>query len=179
MINFKNIGVTEKLLFFSIIIISIFGLTLLYSATNQDIDIVIRQGARLLFCFILMMIIGLIDINKIKIIAPYLYLACIVLLMFTIFWGHDSKGAKRWIIFFGFSLQVSEIIKVVLPIFLAWFLSLSEDKEIDLKKLLLSFIIIFLPIAFIIKQPDLGTSLIVLLCGLICLFLGGVTVLII
>ena len=174
MINFKNIGVTEKLLFFSIIIISIFGLTLLYSATNQDIDIVIRQGARLSFCFILMMIIGLIDINKIKIIAPYLYLACIVLLMFTIFWGHDSKGAKRWIIFFGFSLQVSEIIKVVLPIFLAWFLSLSEDKEIDLKKLLLSFIIIFLPIAFIIKQPDLGTSLIVLLCGLISLFLGGV-----
>ena len=174
MINFKNIGVTEKLLFFSIIIISIFGLTLLYSATNQDIDIVIRQGVRLLFCFILMMIIGLIDINKIKIIAPYLYLACIVLLMFTIFWGHDSKGAKRWIIFFGFSLQVSEIIKVILPIFLAWFLSLSEDKEIDLKKLLLSFIIIFLPIAFIIKQPDLGTSLIVLLCGLISLFLGGV-----
>ena len=174
MINFKNIGVTEKLLFFSIIIISIFGLTLLYSATNQDIDIVIRQGARLLFCFILMMIIGQIDINKIKIIAPYLYLACIVLLMFTIFWGHDSKGAKRWIIFFGFSLQVSEIVKVILPIFLAWFLSLSEDKEIDLKKLLLSFIIIFLPIAFIIKQPDLGTSLIVLLCGLISLFLGGV-----
>ena len=174
MINFKNIGVTEKLLFFSIIIISIFGLTLLYSATNQDIDIVIRQGARLLFCFILMMIIGLIDINKIKIIAPYLYLACIVLLMFTIFWGHDSKGAKRWIIFFGFSLQVSEIIKVVLPIFLAWFLSLSEDKEIDLKKLLISFAIIFLPIVFIIKQPDLGTSLIVLLCGLISLFLGGV-----
>ena len=174
MINFKNIGVTEKLLFFSIIIISIFGLTLLYSATNQDIDIVIRQGVRLLFCFILMMIIGLIDINKIKIIAPYLYLLCIVLLMFTIFWGHDSKGAKRCIIIFGFSLQVSEIIKVVLPIFLAWFLSLSEDKEIDLKKLLLSFIIIFLPIAFIIKQPDLGTSLIVLLCGLISLFLGGV-----
>lgn len=174
MINFKNIGVTEKLLFFSIIIISVFGLTLLYSATNQDIDIVIRQGARLSFCFILMMIIGLIDINKIKIIAPYLYLVCIVLLIFTIFWGHDSKGAKRWIIFFGFSLQVSEIIKVVLPIFLAWFLSLSEDKEIDLKKLLISFAIIFLPIVFIIKQPDLGTSLIVLLCGLISLFLGGV-----
>ena len=85
MINFKNIGVTEKLLFFSIIIISVFGLTLLYSATNQDIDIVIRQGVRLSFCFILMMIIGLIDINKIKIIAPYLYLVCIVLLIFTIF----------------------------------------------------------------------------------------------
>jgi rod shape determining protein RodA len=121
-----------------------------------------------------MIIISAIDINKIKIIAPYIYLACLILLMLTIFWGHDSKGAKRWIIIFGFSLQVSEIFKIVLPMFLAWFLSLSEDKEIDFKKLLFSFIIIFLPIVFIIKQPDLGTSLIILLCGLISIFLGGI-----
>tara|TARA_B100000768_G_C11257873_1_gene367301 strand:- start:493 stop:1569 length:1077 start_codon:yes stop_codon:yes gene_type:complete len=174
MISSRNIGVTDSLLFFSIIIISVFGLILLYSATNQDIDIVIRQATRLLFCFILMLLIGVIDINKIKMIAPYIYLACLILLAVTIFWGHDSKGAKRWIIMFGFSLQVSEILKIVLPICLAWFLSLSEDKEIDLRKLFLSFIIIFIPIIFIIKQPDLGTSLIVLLCGLISIFLGGV-----
>ena len=172
--NIKNIVMTDTLLFLSIVIISILGLTLLYTATNQDIDIVIRQATRLSFCFILMIIIGVIDINKIKMIAPYIYLVCLILLMFTIFWGHDSKGAKRWIIIFGFSLQVSEILKVALPVFLAWFLSLSEDKEIDIQKLLLCFIIIFLPIIFIIKQPDLGTSLIILICGLISLFLGGI-----
>ena len=126
--NIKNIVMTDTLLFLSIVIISILGLTLLYTATNQDIDIVIRQATRLLFCFTLMIIIGAIDINKIKMIAPYIYLVCLILLMFTIFWGHDSKGAKRWIIIFGFSLQVSEILKVALPVFLAWFLSLSEDK---------------------------------------------------
>ena len=174
MIFGRNTGITDTLLFLSIIIISIFGLILLYSATNQDIDIVTRQATRLFFCFILMLIIGVIDINKIKMVAPYIYLACVFFLLVTLFWGHESKGANRWIIIFGFSLQVSEILKIVLPIILAWFLSLSEDKEIDLRKLLLSFIIIFLPILFIIKQPDLGTSLIIFLCGLVSIFLGGI-----
>ena len=57
---------------------------------------------------------------------------------------------------------------------LAWFLSLSEDKDFDIQKLIVSFMIIFLPIAFVIKQPDLGTSLIILLCGIISIFLAGI-----
>ena len=48
--------------------------------------------------------------------------------------------------------------KIILPMTLAWFLSLSEDKDINIQKLIASFMIIFLPIAFVIKQPDLGTS---------------------
>jgi len=171
----KNIGITDTLLFVSIIIISTFGLLLLYSATNQDIDVVFRQGTRLFFCFILMLLVSTIDINKIKFISPYIYVVCIILLIVTLFWGHDSKGAKRWILIFGFSLQVSEVLKLILPMTLAWFLSLAEDKEFDLKKLFFSFIIISLPIIFIIQQPDLGTSLIILLCGLVSIFLGGIT----
>jgi len=92
----------------------------------------------------------------------------------TLFWGHDTKGAKRWIVFFGFSFQVSEIFKIIIPLTLAWFLSYSDYNEIDLKKLFVSFIIIFLPLVFIIKQPDLGTSVIILTCGLITIFLAGI-----
>lgn len=174
MIALNKFSLSDSLLFFSIIILSIFGLILLYSATNQNIDIVYRQGTRLFFCFFLMILISFSDANRIKIISPYIYTICILLLVITLFWGHDSKGAKRWIVFFGFSLQVSEIIKFVLPMTLAWFLSFFEEKVIDLKKLLFSFMIIFLPIMFVIRQPDLGTSLIILLCGLITIFLGGV-----
>jgi len=170
----KNIGITDTLLFVSIIIISLFGLILLYSATNQDIDVVFRQGTRLIFCFILMLLVSTIDINRIKLISPYIYIVCLILLIVTLFWGHESKGAKRWILIFGFSLQASEILKLILPMTLAWLLSLAEDQEFDFKKLFLSFVIIALPIVFIIKQPDLGTSLIILLCGLISIFLGGI-----
>ena len=174
MILNKNIGVTDKLLFLTIIIVSLLGLTILYSATNENLDVVIRQGTRLIFCFFLMLFISSLDINRLKIISPYVYVISIFLLIITLFWGHDSKGATRWIMIFGFSLQVSEILKVILPMMLAWFLSLSEDKEIDFTKLVISFLIIFLPISFVIKQPDLGTSLIILLCGIISIFLGGI-----
>ena len=174
MILSKNIGVSDKLLFLAIIIVSLLGLTILYSATNENLDVVIRQGTRLIFCFFLMLFISSFDINRLKIISPYIYGTSIFLLIITLFWGHDSKGATRWIMIFGFSLQVSEILKVILPMMLAWFLSLSEDKEIDFTKLAISFLIIFLPISFVIKQPDLGTSLIILLCGIISIFLGGI-----
>jgi len=171
----KFFGITDNTLFICIAFLSFFGLVLLYSATNQNIDVVFRQGSRLIFCFVLMFLISLVDINKIKSISPYVYLLCILMLIITLLWGHDVKGAKRWIVFFGFSFQVSEILKIIVPMTLAWYLSLSEDKEIDLKKLIISFSIIFAPILFVIKQPDLGTSMIILLCGVITIFLGGIT----
>ena len=171
----KFFGITDNTLFICIVFLSFFGLVLLYSATNQNIDVVFRQGSRLIFCFVLMFLISFVDINKIKSMSPYVYLLCILMLIVTLLWGHDVKGAKRWIVFFGFSFQVSEILKIIVPMTLAWYLSLSEDKEIDLKKLIISFSIIFAPILFVIKQPDLGTSLIILLCGVITIFLGGIT----
>jgi rod shape determining protein RodA len=170
----KILGITDFILFSLIVLISIFGLILLYSATNQDIDVVIKQGTKLIFCFSLMLLIGSIDINKLKSLTPYVYLLCLILLVVTLFWGHESKGAKRWIIFYGFSLQISEILKITVPMMVAWYISNYDDKEIGFRKLIISFIIIFIPIAFIVKQPDLGTSLIILLCGLITLFLSGV-----
>ena len=172
--NSKFFGISDYTLFICIIFLSFFGLILLYSATNQNIDIVFRQGTRLIFCFILMFIISLIDINKLKNMSPYIYILCLIMLMITLFWGHDVKGAKRWIVIMGFSFQVSEIIKFFVPMTLAWYLSLSDDKDIDIKKLIICFAIILAPIFFIIKQPDLGTSLIILLCGLITIFLGGI-----
>ena len=174
MISKKLFGITDFTLFLFVMIISVFGLVLLYSATNQDVDIVIRQGTKLSFCFVIMLLIGGLDSNKLKLITPYLYIICLLLLVMTLFWGHDTKGAKRWIVFFGFSFQVSEIFKIIIPLTLAWFLSYSDYNEIDLKKLFVSFIIIFLPLVFIIKQPDLGTSVIILTCGLITIFLAGI-----
>ena len=174
MISKKLFGITDFTLFLFVMIISVFGLVLLYSATNQDVDIVIRQGTKLSFCFVIMLLIGSLDSNKLRLITPYLYIICLLLLVMTLFWGHDTKGAKRWIVFFGFSFQVSEIFKIIIPLTLAWFLSYSDYNEIDLKKLFVSFIIIFLPLVFIIKQPDLGTSVIILTCGLITIFLAGI-----
>ena len=171
----KIFGITDNTLFIFIVFLSLFGLVLLYSATNQNIDLLYRQSIRLFFCFALMLGISCIDYNKLKSYSPYIYTLCLLFLVFTLFWGHSIKGAQRWIIIMGFSFQVSEVLKIIVPMMLAWYLSLSDEKEIDLKKILVCFIIILVPILFVIKQPDLGTSLIILLCGAITVFLGGIS----
>ena len=170
----KILGITDNTLFIFIIFLSFFGLVLLYSATNQDIDLLYRQSIRLFFCFFLMYVISCTDINKLRSMSPYIYLLCLLLLVITLFWGNTIKGAQRWIVIMGFSFQVSEVLKIIVPMMLAWYLSLSDDKEINLKKILICFSIILIPILFVIKQPDLGTSLIIFLCGAITVFLGGI-----
>ena len=170
----KIFAITDNTLFIFITFLSLFGLVLLYSATNQDIDLLFRQSIRLFFCFSLMLVISYIDINKLRNLSPYLYILCLLFLVFTLLWGKDIKGAQRWIVIMGFSFQVSEVIKIIVPMMLAWYLSLSDEKEINLKKILVCFSIILLPILFVIKQPDLGTSLIILLCGVVTIFLGGI-----
>ena len=86
----KILSISDSVLFVFIMLVSLFGLALLYSATNQDVDIVIRQGSRLLFCFILMIIVSSIEINKLKQLTPYIYIICLIFLAITLFWGHDS-----------------------------------------------------------------------------------------
>jgi len=171
----KILGISDNTLFIFIVFLSLFGLVLLYSATNQDIDLLYRQSIRLFFCFSLMYVISCIDINKLRSLSPYIYLFCLFFLVLTLFWGNSIKGAQRWIVIMGFSFQVSEVLKIIVPMMLSWYLSLSDEKEIDLKKILICFIIILAPILFVIKQPDLGTSLIILLCGAITVFLGGIS----
>ena len=170
----KILEITDHTLFIFILFLSLFGLVLLYSATNQDIDLLFRQSTRLIFCFALMYVISCIDINKLRSFSPYIYILCLFFLVLTLLWGNDIKGAQRWFVIMGFSFQVSEVLKIIVPMMLAWYLSLSDEKEINLKKILVCFSIILLPILFVIKQPDLGTSLIILLCGVVTIFLGGI-----
>ena len=119
----KILGITDNTLFIFIIFLSLFGLVLLYSATNQDIDLLFRQSTRLFFCFFLMLIISCIDINKLRTLSPYIYILCLVFLVLTLLWGNDIKGAQRWFVIMGFSFQVSEVLKIIVPMMLAWYLS--------------------------------------------------------
>ena len=94
----KIFAITDNTLFIFITFLSLFGLVLLYSATNQDIDLLFRQSIRLFFCFSLMLVISYIDINKLRSLSPYLYILCLLFLVFTLLWGKDIKGAQRWIV---------------------------------------------------------------------------------
>ena len=94
--------------------------------------------------------------------------------MLTLFFGKEVNGAKRWLDLGFFTLQSSEIIKIALPIFLSAYL---YDKALPIRifNTFITLLIIFIIVNFVRIQPDLGTSLVILIAGLYILFLAGLS----
>ena len=103
------------------------------------------------------------------------YLLGIFLLILVIFFGVKVKGSQRWLDFFGlFRFQPSELVKITVPMGLAWYL---QNKQIPLrsKHVWISLILVILPVSLVYAQPDLGTSILVAGAGLSVLFLAGIS----
>ncbi len=163
--------ISDRLLLLITIIISCVGLVVLYSASNGDNNILTQQIVRLLFAISLMLIISRANIHIIRMISPYIYVGVILMLLLVLFLG-QGRGASRWLVFFDISFQPSELLKISIPMMLAWYLSQSEEKEINIINLFISFLIIFIPVIFVVRQPDLALSLIAIFCGFITLVLA-------
>ena len=103
------------------------------------------------------------------------YLLGIFLLILVIFFGVKVKGSQRWLDVFGlFRFQPSELVKITVPMGLAWYL---QNKQIPLrsKHVWISLILVIFPVSLIYFQPDLGTSILVAGAGLSVLFLAGIS----
>lgn len=100
------------------------------------------------------------------------YCSCIMLLIMTIFSGIDTKGAKRWVMVFGNSLQASEIVKPFLSGLCAWILCSFPEK----KGFYICCGIIFVPILFIIMQPDFGMSFLIIITFMFQIFVAGIPI---
>jgi rod shape determining protein RodA len=107
--------------------------------------------------------------------APWIFLIGLVMLVMVYFFGIEVKGSKRWLRVPGLiNFQPSEIMKLVLPLTLAWYF---QDRHLPPKArhVFWSVIIIAMPVFLIAFQPDLGTSLIIAVSGLFVLFLAGLS----
>ena len=102
------------------------------------------------------------------------YLSSVVFLLATFIFGQVTRGAVRWIQIGSFNLQPSEIVKPFLILFFASFF--AEEKEDSLKKILRSLLFLFLPVALIFLQPDLGSSLVVIFIWLGMVLAKGIKV---
>lgn len=148
------------------------GLIVLYSASNQNVDMVLRQLCRLLLAFSVLLVFAFIPPHRYKLWAPSIYGAGLLLLIAVMMMGKIGKGAQRWLDLGLFRFQPSEIMKLAVPMMAAWYLD-KKSLPIDLKSLLIASIIIFAPALLIAKQPDLGTALMVVGAGLSVIFLAG------
>ncbi len=164
----------DPYLLFSIILLSLIGLIVLYSAAQGDLTIIIKQSVFVFFGILLMIGLSQPDPAFYKNLSALFLILSMILVILTILFGNEVNGAKRWLNFGFFSLQPSELIKIALPIYLAAYLY-DKSLPISLKHTFISIIIIGVSFFLIVFQPDLGTSIVVLLAGFYVLFLAGLS----
>jgi rod shape determining protein RodA len=150
-----------------------FGLCILYSASNQNIGMLVRQLVRLLFALGIMVIFAFIPPHKYKLWTPWIYGIGLALLIAVMVMGKIGKGAQRWLDFGFFRFQPSEMMKLAVPMMAAWYVD-QKPLPIDFKSLAITALLIFMPALLIAKQPDLGTAIMVIASGLCVIFLAGV-----
>lgn len=152
------------------------GLFVLYSASGQSMDTLTRQLLRIVAGFAAMMVMAFIPPRTYKRWTPWLFGIGILFLVGVLVSGTEAKGAQRWLAIpgTGVRFQPSEMMKVIVPMMLAWYLA-ERALPPGWKPVLLSAILIMVPTLLIAKQPDLGTSLLIASSGFIVLFLSGLS----
>ncbi|WP_058529536.1 rod shape-determining protein RodA [Legionella londiniensis] len=156
-----------------LILLIIVGLVILYSASNQNAGMLVRQGMRLGLAFAVMFVFAMIPPHKYKLWAPWIFGIGLTLLIAVMIIGKIGKGAQRWLELGFFRFQPSEIMKLAVPMMAAWYFD-RKPWPVDIKTLLVSAVIIFSPALLIAKQPDLGTALMVIAAGISVIFLAGI-----
>lgn len=144
-----------------------------YSATNHDSNMVIRQATSFGIGFILLFICAQIPPKVYQIVSPYLYAFSIVLLLLVLLIGDVRLGAKRWISIPGLgSVQPSEFMKFTMPLMMAWFFSLRTLPP-KLMHILFALFLMMIPFVLVALQPDLNIGLII--PGIFVIFLSGIS----
>ena len=155
-----------------LMVLTVYGLIVLYSGSDSDMGAVVRQARFFALAYAGMFLIAQLSLQRIMRWAPWLYLVGVILLVAVMFAGVGAKGAQRWLEVGGFRFQPSEILKLVLPLTLAWYLA---DRTLPprLFHILVCLGILGIPAVLILKQPDLGTALLIAASGLFVLFMAG------
>lgn len=160
-------------LLFLLLVLATIGLFVLYSAGGRDQVLLIKQTSSFGLGLMLMVVIAQLDPRYMANWSPLLYVIGVVLLLTVEVVGHNAMGATRWLHIPGVvRFQPAELMKVFVPMTLAWYVS-RHSLPPTFKGIALSALLIVLPFVLIARQPDLGTAMLVLVSGVFVLFLGG------
>lgn len=158
-------------LLLSLLMLIGFGLLVLYSASGEDIDEVYRQAARIGAGLVVMLALSLVPPYILRLWTPWLYFLGVLLLLATWVIG-EGKGANRWLDLGVVRFQPSEIMKLAVPMMVAWFFH-PRNLPPSFKETLMAFVLLAVPALLIVRQPDLGTAMLIGVSGCITIFLAG------
>ena len=150
------------------------GLVTLYSASTRDVDRLLGQVTNMAVALTAMWIVANISPQNLSRLAVPLYLAGLGLLIAVALFGVIINGARRWLDLGVLQIQPSEIMKIAMPLALAWYFS-KREASLNFFDFVVAFIILVIPVALIMRQPDLGTSLLIAASGFFILFFAGLS----
>jgi rod shape determining protein RodA len=159
-------------LFTGLIAILAIGLLAIYSAVGQNGALVISQSIRMLAALAAMLVMAQVEPGFLRRMAPWIFSLGLILLVLVLVTGDIGKGARRWLDF-GVRFQPSEIMKLGLPIMLAWLLH-ERPLPPSFGMIVTCLALILASITLIALQPDLGTAIMIALSGAVVIFLSGI-----
>ena len=154
-------------------IIVVLGILVVYSASGQNVKMVEHHLGNIAIAVTTMLVLAKFATPQyLRIFSPVAYIIGVVLLVVVDVTGHIGKGAQRWLDVGFVRFQPSEIMKLAVPMVCAWYMH-ERPLPLSFKDLIVMGVLIAIPAAMIVKQPDLGTALLIAASGLIVVLLAG------
>ena len=163
----------DGLLAFAVFLLACAGLLIMYSSGFEHGTRFADHGRNMLLAGAIMFVVAQISPQRLMLFAVPLYLARVALLVAVLVFGVTKKGARRWLNI-GMVIQPSEILKIAMPLMLAWWFQKREG-QVRPFDFVVALALLAVPVGLIMKQPDLGTSLLVMAAGLAVIFFAGLS----
>lgn len=170
----RGIRAIDWPLFLIVALLSAIGLMVMQSAVGGTDWRYADQSRYFVVALVVMWAVAVVPPDWLARLAPLAYGFTLVLLVAVLFIGDTSKGATRWLDLGIVRLQPSEIMKIALPMLLAWYFQRREGR-LGLLDFLISIFLVVVPFLLIVRQPDLGTALLVAVAGLSVIYFAGLS----
>tara|TARA_B100001121_G_scaffold305045_1_gene321577 strand:- start:246 stop:1370 length:1125 start_codon:yes stop_codon:yes gene_type:complete len=175
---FQKIRSIDYFLIFTVIAIGVISCFAMYSTDGGELNYHTKNHAiRLGLFFSLMIFISFINIKTWHSLGYLFYFVVLGLLIWASLFGITASGSQRWINLYFINLQPSELMKIAIILCFAKYYHRIQLSNVNkLKNIVIPILIIFIPTALVVSQPDLGTSVLIVLSGIIVLWLAGVNI---
>jgi len=163
----------DNVIAFAVLLLAAIGLLTIFSAGYGEGQRFVDHGRNMLIACVIMFVVAQIPPQRMMALAVPIYTVGLALLVAVALFGLTKKGAQRWLNV-GIVIQPSEIMKIGMPLMLAWWFQKREG-QLRTLDFFVGGLILFVPVALIVKQPDLGTAILVMAAGLYVIFFAGLS----
>jgi rod shape determining protein RodA len=160
-------------LLLAVLILAVMGMVTMYSAGYDHGTRFVDHGRNMLLAAGILFVVAQVPPQRLMALAVPLYVIGVTLLVATALIGITKKGATRWLDV-GLVIQPSEILKIAMPLMLAWWFQRREG-QVRVLDFAGALLLLAVPVALIVKQPDLGTAILVMSAGLFVIFFAGLS----